>query len=133
MGTLKGVGKIYLQLVLDCHSRFGWVRLYTTKLSVTAVHVRNQDVLPFFERHRARIHTVLSDHGREFCGRPDRHPYELFLQLAQIEHRTTQARRPQSNEFVKRFHRTLLEEHLRIQGRKKFYETLEEMQKDLED
>ena len=41
-------------------------------------------------------------------------------------------RRPQSNGFIERFHRTLLEEHLRIQGRTKWYEALEEMQKDLE-
>ncbi len=23
--------------------------------------------------------------GREFCGRPDRHPYELFLQLEEMQ------------------------------------------------
>ena len=44
-----------------------------------------------------------------------------------------QVHRPQSNGLVERFHRTLLEEHLRIQGRTKFYGTLEEIQKDLED
>ncbi len=92
---------------------------------MTAVHVLNPDVLPFFEKHQARIHTVLSDNDREFCGQPDRHPYELFLQLEEIEPRTTQIRRPQSNGFVERFHRTLLDEHLRIQGRKKFYENLD--------
>ena len=132
VGTLKGVGKVYLQSVIDCHSRYAWARLYTTKLPVTAVHVLNEDVLPFFEKHRARIHTILSDNGREYCGRPDRHPYEIFLQLEEIEHRRTKVRRPQSNGFIERFHRTLLDEHLRIQGRKKFYETVEEMQKDLE-
>jgi hypothetical protein len=30
---------------------------------------------------------VLSDNGREFCGREDRHPYEQFLQLEDIEHK----------------------------------------------
>jgi hypothetical protein len=34
-----------------------------------------------FGEHAAKIDTVLSDNGREFCGRQDRHPYELFLQL----------------------------------------------------
>jgi transposase InsO family protein len=72
----------------------------------------------------------IADNGREFCGRPDRHPYELFLQLEEIEHRTTTVRRPQSNGFIERFHRTLLDEHLRIAGRTKWYETLEEMQGD---
>ncbi|MDT8436352.1 MAG: integrase core domain-containing protein, partial [Gemmatimonadota bacterium] len=71
-------------------------------------------------------------YGREFCGRPDRHPYELFLQLEEIEHRTTRVRRPQSNGFIERFHRTLLDEHLRLKGRTVWYETVEEMQADLD-
>ncbi|MBD3898195.1 IS481 family transposase [Halomonas sp. ML-15] len=133
VGTLKGVGKVYLQSVIDCFSRYAWGRLYTNKLPVTAVHVLNNDVLPFFESHNARISTVLSDNGREFCGRKDHHPYELFLQLEEIEHRTTKVRRPQSNGFVERLHRTLLDEHFRIQGRTKWYEALEEMQTDLDD
>jgi transposase InsO family protein/transposase-like protein len=132
VGTLKGVGKVYLQSVIDCYSRYAWGRLYTNKLPVSAVHVLNTDVLPTFEQHQAMITTVLSDNGREFCGRPDRHPYELFLQLEGIEHRTTKVRRPQSNGFVERLHRTLLDEHFRIQGRTKWYESLKEMQKDLD-
>jgi transposase InsO family protein len=97
------------------------------------VHVLNQDVLPFFEKHGVPVKTILSDNGREFCGRPDRHPYELFLQLEDIEHRTTRVRRPQSNGFVERLHRTLLDEHFRIKGRQKWYESVEEMQKDLDE
>ena len=132
VGTLKGVGKVYLQTVLDCFSRYAWGRLYTSKLPLTAVQVMNNDVLPFFDEHRVRVKTVLSDNGREFCGRPDRHPYELFLQLEDIEHRTTKVGRPQSNGFIERFHRTLLDEHLRVKGRTTWYETVEEMQQDLE-
>jgi transposase InsO family protein/transposase-like protein len=133
VGHLKGVGRVYLQSAIDCHSRYAWGRLYTSKLPVTAVHLMNTDVLPTFETHGARIATVLSDNGREFCGRPDRHPYELFLQLEEIEHRTTKVRRPQSNGFVERLHRTLLDEHFRVMGRTKFYETVDEMQTDLDD
>jgi transposase InsO family protein len=132
VGSLKGVGRIYLQTVIDCNSRYAWGRLYTNKMPVTAVHVLNEDVLPFFEKHNAVITTVLSDNGREFCGRPDQHPYELFLQLEGIEHRTTKVRRPQSNGFVERLHRTLLDEHFRIMGRTKWYESIDEMQNDLE-
>jgi transposase InsO family protein len=132
VGSLKGVGKVYLQSVLDCYSRYAWGRLYTSKLPVTAIHVLNTDVLPYFESHGATIQTVLSDNGREFCGRADSHPYELFLQLEGIEHRTTKVRRPQSNGFIERLHRTLLDEHFRIAGRTKWYETIEEMQQDLD-
>ena len=118
--------------VIDCHSRYAWGRLYTSKLPVTAAHVLNEDILPFFEQHEVAISTVLSDNGREYCGRPDRHPYELFLQLEGIEHCTAKVRRPQSNGFVERLHRTLLDEHFRVKGRQKWYECLNEMQQDLE-
>ena len=101
-------------------------------MPVAAVHLMNNHVLPTFEAHGARIATVLSDNGREFCGRPDRHPYELFLQLEEIEHRTTRVRRPQSNGFVERLYRTLLDEHFRVMGRKKFYDRIEAMQTDLD-
>lgn len=121
-----------MQSVLDCFSRHAWGRLYTNKLPVTAVHVLNNDVLPFFETHGVKVKTILSDNDREFCGRPDRHSYELFLQLEEIAHRTTKVRRPQSNGFIERLHRTLLVEHFRIQGRTKWYDSVEEMQKDLE-
>lgn len=132
VGSLKGVGKVYLQSVLDGYSRYAWGRLYTTKLPVTAIHVLNEDALPFFEAHGATIQTVLPDNGREFCGRADSHPYELFLQLEGIEHRTTKVRRPQSNGFIERLHSTLLDEHFRIAGRTKWYELVEQMQTDLD-
>jgi transposase InsO family protein len=128
VGVLKGVGKVYLQTAIDCHSRHAWARLYPNKLPVTAVQLINNDVLPTFEAHGARIETVLSDNGREFCGREDRHPYELFLQLEAIEHRTTRVKRPQSNGIVERLHRTLLDEHFRVEGRRAWFETIEEMQ-----
>jgi transposase InsO family protein len=128
VGTLKGVGKIYLQTAIDCCSRYAWARLYPNKLPVTAVHLMHNDVLPTFEAHEAKIEAVLSDNGREFCGRPDQHPYELFLQLEEIEHRTTRVKRPQSNGIVERLHRTLLDEHFRVEGRRTWFETIDEMQ-----
>ncbi|AVT77472.1 integrase, catalytic region [Rhodopseudomonas palustris] len=93
----------------------------------------NTDVQPTFEAHDARIETVLSDNGREFCGRPDQHPSELFLQLADIDHRTTRVKRPQSNGIVERLHRTLPDEHFRVEGRRTWFETVDEMQTVLDD
>ena len=120
-----------MQAAIDCHSRYAWARLYPNKLPVTAVQLLNNHVLPTFEKYRASIQAVLSDNGREFCGRPDRHPYELFLQLEGIEHRTTRVNSPQTNGFVEHLRRTMLDEHFRIAGRKTWYESLDQMQKDL--
>lgn len=133
VGSLKGIGRVYLQTVIDCFSRYAWGNLHTTKMPVTAVQTLNNAVLPFFDEHGIQIENILTDNGREYCGRKDKHPFELFLQLEGIEHRTTRVRRPQSNGFVERLHRTLLDEHFRIKGREKFYESIDEMQKDLDE
>ena len=101
-------------------------------MPVTAVQILSNHVLSFFEAHAAKVETILSDNGCEYCGRPYKHPYELFLQLEEIEHRTTKVCRHQSNGFIERFHDTLLDEHLRIRGRTTWYETPEEIQKDLD-
>ena len=42
-------------------------------------------------------------------------------------------RSPRTNGFVERMNRTLLDEHFRIKGRQKWYETVEEMQADLDE
>ena len=100
---------------------------------MTSVHVLNETVLPFFEEHEVRIYTILSDNWCEFCRRPYHHPYELFLQLEGIEHRTTKVRRPQSNGFIDRQQCTV---HCWMnpsyQGRVTWYESVEQMQTDLD-
>ena len=106
--------------------------VHPSKMPVTAVQILNSHVLPFFEEHEVKVQTVLSDNGREFCGREDLDPYELFLQLDEIEHRRTQVGRPQSHRYVARFHRTLFDEHLRVKRRTAWYESVSEMQKDLD-
>ena len=37
-------------------------------------------------------------------------------------------KRPQTNGIVERLHRTLLDEHFRVEGRRTWFETIEEMQ-----
>ena len=94
----------------------------------TSVHFRNHDVLATFETARWRIDLVLSDNDQELYGRPNRHTYELFLQLKQIDHRTKNVNQPRPNGIVRRFHRTLLAERFRVEGRCTWFETIDEMQ-----
>lgn len=84
--------------------------------------------LPTFVQHDATVDAVLSDNGHELCGREDKHPYELFLQLGDIVHKRTKVARPQSNGIVERLHRTMLDKHFRVEGRTMWFETVEEMQ-----
>jgi transposase InsO family protein len=131
VGYLKGVGRIYQQTVVDTYSSVAFAKLYTSKVPVTAADVLNDQVLPFFEKEQVPLLRMLTDRGTEYCGRLDTHPYEIFLQLNEIEHTKTKARHPQTNGICERFHKTVLNEFYRVEFRRKIFHSLEELQKDL--
>ena len=131
VGHLKGVGKVYLHAVVDTYSSYAFGFLHVSKQPEAAVAVLHNQALPFYQEHGLAVEAVLTDNGREFCGR-DTHPYELYLELNDIEHRTTKVRRPQTNGFVERFNRTALDEFFRQVFRQKFYGSVEELQQDLD-
>jgi transposase InsO family protein len=132
VGYLKGVGRIYQQTALDTYASVAFAKLYTTKAPVTAADLLHDRVLPFFADHGVEILRVLTDRGTEFCGRLDRHPYQLYLQLQEIDHTKTRAKRPQTNGICERFHRTVQEEFYNVAFRKKIYRTLDALQADLD-
>ena len=75
---------------------------------------------------------MLTDRGTEYCGTHDRHEYELYLAVENIDHSRTKTKSPQTNGIVERFHKTLLDEFYRIVFRKKLYSNIDELQADLD-
>jgi transposase InsO family protein len=132
IGTIKGVGKIYLQSVVDAHCSLGFGKVYLSKVPMTAVDVLNDRVLPFYEEHSAEVEHILTDNGREYCGRELKHHFELFLAISQITHRRTEVRSPQTNGFCERFHRTIQEEFFSSAFRNTLYESVAQLQIDLD-
>lgn len=132
MGTLKGVGRIYQQTFIDTYSKVGFAKLYDRKTPITAADLLNDRVLPFFEAQTIPLNRVLTDRGTEYCGAPERHEYELYLAVENIDHTRTKTRHPQTNGICERFHKTMLNEFYRVTFRKKIYRTLEELQVDLD-
>ena len=132
VGYLKGVGRIYQQSVIDTYSSVAFAKLYETKTPVTAADTLNDRTIPFFEENEVVVQRVLTDRGTEFCGRDDQHPYELFLEMNEIEHTKTKAQHPQTNGICERFHQTCLNEFYKITFRKKIYTSLAELQQDLD-
>jgi transposase InsO family protein len=132
VGTLKGVGRIYQQTFIDTYSKVGFAKLYDRKMPVTAADLLNDRVLPFFEAQAIPLNRVLTDRGTEYCGAPERHEYELYLAVENIDHTRTKTRHPQTNGICERFHKTMLNEFYRVTFRKKIYRTLEELQADLD-
>lgn len=133
VGTIKGVGRIYQQTAIDTHANVGFAKVYREKTALTAADMLNDKVLPFFDEHGLRVLRTLTDNGREYRGRKDSHPYELFLHLNDIEHTYIKVRHPQTNGSVERLNQTIQEEFYSIAFRKKLYSTLEEIQADLDD
>lgn len=132
VGTIKGVGRIYQQTVIDTYSRVAFGKLYTSKHAITSADVLNDRVLPFFESQEIPVLRMLTDRGTEFNGRPENHEYELYLQLENIDHSKTKVRHPQSNGICERLHRTMQDEFYAITFRKKMYTTLQMLQVDLD-
>ncbi len=133
VGSLKGVGRIYQQTFVDTYSRFAICKLYTQRTALVAADLLNDRVLPFFERHALPLLRILTDRGTEYCGSVERHEYQLYLALNDIEHTRTKAKSPQTNGICERFHKTALDEFYRVTFRKKIYTTLEELQADLDE
>lgn len=130
VGVMKGVGRIYLQTVIDTYGSFAFGYLHTTKKPEQAVFLLHNEVLPFYKKARIRVSALLTDNGREYCG-TEAHPFEMYLSLCDIEHRKTKVRRPQTNGFVERFNRTVLDEFFRPAFRKKMYTSVGQLQRDL--
>lgn len=133
VGNLKGVGRIYQQTFVDTYSKIAFAKLYTTKTPITSADVLNDRVLPFFEAQELPMLRILTDRGTEYCGKVEQHDYQLYLAINDIDHTKTKARHPQTNGICERFHKTILNEFYQVTFRKKLYDSLEMLQKDLDE
>ncbi|ANB24063.1 integrase [Alteromonas stellipolaris] len=133
VGNLKGVGRIYQQTFVDTYSKIAFAKLYTTKTPITSADILNDRVLPFFEAQALPMLRILTDRGTEYCGKVEQHDYQLYLAINDIDHTKTKARHPQTNGICERFHKTILNEFYQVTFRKKLYDSLEMLQKDLDE
>ena len=132
VGTMKGVGRIYQQTFIDTYAKVGFAKLYDRKTPITAADLLNDRVIPFFDEHGIPLQRVLTDRGTEYCGNPERHEYELYLAIENIDHSRTKTKSPQTNGICERFNKTILNEFYRVAFRKKLYGSIEELQADLD-
>lgn len=132
VGTIKGVGRIYQQTFIDTYTKVAFAKLYDRKNAIVAADMLNDRVLPFFEQEGIRLLRILTDRGTEYCGTLEHHEFELYMAIEDIDHSKTKARHPQTNGICERFHKTIQDEFYAVAFRKKLYNTLEELQTDLD-
>jgi transposase InsO family protein len=107
-------------------------KLYDRKTPLTAADLVNDRVIPLFESHDVKLTRMLTDRGSEYCGNPERHEYELYLAVEDIDHTRTKTKSPQTNGICERFYKIVLNEFYRIAFRKKVYRSIDELQADLD-
>jgi transposase InsO family protein len=132
VGYIKGVGKIYQQTFIDTYSRVAFAKVYDRKNALVAADMLNDKVLPFYQQQGIDLLRILTDRGTEYCGAREHHEYQLYLTIEDIDHTKIKAKSPQTNGICERFHRTMQDEFFSIAFRKKMYNSLEEMQKDID-
>ena len=132
VGTLKGVGRIYQQTFIDTYCKVAFVKLYDRKNALVAADMLNDRVVPWYDDHDVKLLRILTDRGTEYCGNRERHEYQLYLAIEDIDHSKTKARSPQTNGICERFHKTIQDEFYAVAFRKKIYHSLDEIQEDVD-
>ena len=132
VGTLKGVGRIYQQTFIDTYTKMAFVKLYDRKNALVAADILNDRVIPWYDEHEVKLLRILTDRGTEYCGNRERHEYQLYLAIEDIDHSKTKARSPQTNGICERFHKTIQDEFYAVAFRKKIYHSLEDIQEDVD-
>ena len=130
VGTLKGVGRIFQFTAIDTYSSYAWAKLYTDKSAVSAcdfmMHVYNNNL-------DVPIQSVLTDNGLEFTTHhtSKNHSFERLVRELAIKHRLTKVRHPWTNGACERLNRTLLEEFYQVAFRTKIYQSVLQLNDDL--
>ncbi len=127
------MGRIYQQTFIDTYCKVVQVKLYNSKDALTSAEILNDRVIPMYENQAVRLLRILTDRGTEYCGKKQNHEYQLYLEIEDIDHTRTKVKSPQTNGICERFHRTIQDEFYAIAFRKKIYQSIEELQTDLDD
>ncbi len=89
-------------------------------------------MLPFYNSYGPSIEAIPADNGTECKGRPMIHMCEIFLEPNGIEHRTCKVGNTTYQWLCGKVNRTVPDEFFRTAFRKKFYDSLQALQKDLD-
>jgi len=129
VGRLLGIGRVYVFVAIDAHSRFAWADLATDKTAETAAAFLRQVA----GGSPVRIARVLTDNGKEYTHhrRTEKHPFEIAAREMGIEHRLTRVRHPWTNGHAERFHATLLNEFFAVILRQRRFDSLDDLRAEL--
>jgi len=124
---IPGIKKLFLVGVIDDYSRVAWVEVITSITALSVMFATMKTLSFFKDVHNITFEEIFSDNGSEFKGNNETHPFERLLKEVNIKHRYTRPMRPQTNEKIERFWKTLEEDLIS----ETTFETLEEFNDEL--
>ena len=78
VGHLGGVGKVYMNRVVDTCGSYAFSFVYVSEQPEAAVAVLHEELPPSYRKRDLPATAICTDHGREFCA-SETHAYELDL------------------------------------------------------
>jgi len=127
VGKLKGVGKVWQITACDAACSYGVARLLPELSAAAVATFLRQVLVPIYRRAGWPVQRVLTDGGSEFKA-----AFEVACKDLGIRHTRTKPRHAWTNGFVERLHGTILQEHWRIQFRRRYFTGCAPMQQSLE-
>jgi len=133
IGCLKGIGRIYHQVACDCFSSFGAAKVYNNRTTDASTDFVENLIKKFAP---VKIERILTDCGAEYTTwhqeAISNHKFEKTCKRHGIKHTTTKVKHPWTNGYVERLNKTLLDEFYSVVFRKKRYESIDQLQVDLD-
>ena len=127
IGKLKGVGKVWQLTACDAASSFAMAEITLDFTARATSQFLAKRVVPALRKAGWPVQRVLTDQGNEFRGAFDHVCAELG-----IGHTRTQPRHAWTNGFVERLQGTILNEHWRIEFRRRYFTAINAMQLSLD-
>jgi transposase InsO family protein len=116
IGRLKGVGKVWQITACDAACSYGLAAILPALSAPAAAHFLRTIVVPHYRRAGWRVERVLTDGGGEFLG-----AFRDSCRTLGIRHTRTRPRHAWTNGFVERLQGTILNEHWRVEFRRRYF------------
>jgi transposase InsO family protein len=127
IGKLKGVGKVWQITACDAATSYAVAWVLPTFTADAAARFLTQILGPHYRRAGWPIQRVLTDGGPEFKG-----AFDEACQRLGIRHTRTRPRHAWTNGFVERLQGTILQEHWRVEFRRRYFTSRAALARSLE-
>jgi hypothetical protein len=132
IGDDPGVSDVYVETAVDCNSHMAFAKICSARNAVNAADLLQTRVLPFFEHYGVVVERIFTPKTEEYNGLPPVHPFETLLITSHIEHQPIGMGGNTSNSLCEQFFHILQREFFTPALRKRFRQTIDMLQQDLD-